>query len=87
MSVKILLFASAREAVGVSEIDLPLPEHGCDTNQLRVLLADRYPQLKSLVLDVESITLALNEEYVEAGEAPTLKPGDTVALIPPISGG
>lgn len=84
MSIKVLFFASAREAAGVSEIDVPLPS---DTNDLRKLLAEMYPGLKSLVLDEDSITLALNEEYVEAGSAPSLKAGDTVALIPPISGG
>ena len=51
----------------------------------RLLLADRYPKLKDVVLDEDNITLALNEEYV-TGTKP-LKQGDVVALIPPISGG
>jgi len=38
-------------------------------------------------MDEDSITLALNEEYVPAGEILPLKDGDAVALIPPISGG
>jgi molybdopterin converting factor small subunit len=38
-----------------------------------------------MVLDEDSLTLAVNEEYVT--EVMTLKAGDTVALIPPISGG
>ena len=50
-------------------------------------LADLYPRLAGLVKDEDNITLALNEEYVQMGEAPMLKEGDTVALIPPISGG
>lgn len=53
----------------------------------RKLLAERYPKLGSMVLDENSLTLALNEEYVPAGEVLPLKEGDTVALIPPISGG
>jgi len=53
----------------------------------RRVLADKYPKLSSLVLDEESLTLALNEEYVPAGEVMPLKSGDVVALIPPISGG
>ena len=40
-----------------------------------------------MVVDEDSITLALNEEYVDAGQVLNLKTGDTVALIPPISGG
>lgn len=40
-----------------------------------------------MVLDEDSLTLALNEEYVPSGEVLPLKSGDVVALIPPISGG
>jgi molybdopterin converting factor small subunit len=51
----------------------------------RLLLAERYPNLKDIVLDEDNLTLALNEEYVS--ETQSLKEGDVVALIPPISGG
>ena len=54
---------------------------------IRRILAEKYPKLASLVLDEESLTLALNEEYVPTGEVVPLKAGDVVALIPPISGG
>ena len=50
-------------------------------------LSEKFPKLSDLVLDEESITLALNEEYLPSGEIVQLKDGDTVALIPPISGG
>ena len=40
-----------------------------------------------MVLDEENLTLALNEEYVPMGEVMKINDGDTVALIPPISGG
>jgi len=50
-------------------------------------LATLYPKLANLVQDEENLTLALNEEYVPMGEVLKLKGGDTVALIPPISGG
>ena len=53
----------------------------------RTTLAERYPKLAPLVLDEDNITLALNEEYVPAGAVLSLKSGDVVALIPPISGG
>ena len=61
------------------------------TNQIyhiyRTKLASLYPKLATMVLDEENLTLALNEEYVPMGEVLKLKDGDTVALIPPISGG
>lgn len=86
MKIQILLFATAREAVGTGRMDIEISNE-CDTEQLRALLAQQYPALASLVLDRQSITLALNEEYVGEGQILPLRDGDTVALIPPISGG
>ena len=56
-------------------------------NDNRKKLANTYPKLAPIVLDEENLTLALNEQYVPMEEAWKLKEGDTVALIPPISGG
>jgi molybdopterin converting factor small subunit len=42
----------------------------------------QYPKLEAML---PAIVLALNEEYVTG--TPTLREGDEVALIPPISGG
>lgn len=86
ITVHILLFASARDAAGgVSQLTFQLDPPYATTRTVRERLALQFPGLQSLVLDEESITLAVNEEYVE-GNVP-LKDGDTVALIPPISGG
>mmetsp|Transcript_1172 Transcript_1172/g.1920 ORF Transcript_1172/g.1920 Transcript_1172/m.1920 type:complete len:90 (-) Transcript_1172:367-636(-) len=87
ITVKVLLFASAREAAGnVSSINCTL-DGELNTNALRQTLANQYPGLASLVLDESNITLALNEEYIAQGEVKELTNGDVVALIPPISGG
>eukprot|EP00525_Craspedostauros_australis_P004100 CAMPEP_0198127466 /NCGR_PEP_ID=MMETSP1442-20131203/47211_1 /TAXON_ID= /ORGANISM="Craspedostauros australis, Strain CCMP3328" /LENGTH=89 /DNA_ID=CAMNT_0043787437 /DNA_START=25 /DNA_END=294 /DNA_ORIENTATION=+ len=86
--VKVLFFASAREAADdTSSTTMELKQDEANTNALRKALAERYPKLSALVLDEENITLALNEEYVPSGQVLPLKDGDTVALIPPISGG
>jgi len=50
-------------------------------------MAEKVPTLSDFVLDEESSTLALNEEYVQSGDVIHLKNGDVIALIPPISGG
>ncbi|GFH56303.1 hypothetical protein CTEN210_12779 [Chaetoceros tenuissimus] len=85
IEVKVLLFASAREAAGnISETSISLDE-GATTATFRRVMAEKYPGLSSLVLDEDSLTLALNEEYIESEVV--LKNGDTIALIPPISGG
>lgn len=87
IQIKVLFFASAREAAGnVSQMELSF-EESITTARLRTILAERYPGLAKMVLDEDSLTLALNEEYVPSGEVIELKDGDTVALIPPISGG
>jgi molybdopterin converting factor subunit 1 len=86
ITVQVLFFASARQAANVTETAVILPQQ-CTCRDLRQSLAQQYPALATLVLDEESITLALNEEYVNANENPMLKNGDVVAIIPPISGG
>ena len=88
VQIQVLFFASAREAAGnVSSIEMELEQSNADTGVLRKKLAELYPKLATLVLDEDNITLALNEEYVASGQILSLKTGDTVALIPPISGG
>jgi molybdopterin converting factor subunit 1 len=88
VKIQVLFFASAREAAGdVSKIELELSEEEATTRGLRIKLAQMYPKLASLVEDEDNITLALNEEYVTSGQILSLKDGDTIALIPPISGG
>ena len=87
INIQILFFASAREAAGnISSVEFEL-DVGANTSSLRKLLAERYPKLADMVLDEDTLTLALNEEYVPSGHVLPLKSGDTVALIPPISGG
>eukprot|EP00979_Chaetoceros_neogracilis_P013586 scaffold3922_cov233-Chaetoceros_neogracile.AAC.1 len=85
IEIKVLLFASAREASGnIPATSLTL-EDGATTSTFRKKMAEMYPNLSSLVMDEDCLTLALNEEYVS--EVIDLKNGDTIALIPPISGG
>jgi len=52
----------------------------------RKKLSEQFPKLAPLMQDEDSITLAVNEEYI-APEGVALQNGDTVAIIPPISGG
>mmetsp|Transcript_9535 Transcript_9535/g.31372 ORF Transcript_9535/g.31372 Transcript_9535/m.31372 type:complete len:85 (+) Transcript_9535:111-365(+) len=81
--VKVLYFARAREAAGVSEEAVELEAAASTTKNLLEKLVAAHPQLQSVL---DCITLAINEEYAE-GDDVELKAGDEVALIPPISGG
>eukprot|EP00593_Proboscia_inermis_P012764 CAMPEP_0171324196 /NCGR_PEP_ID=MMETSP0816-20121228/116037_1 /TAXON_ID=420281 /ORGANISM="Proboscia inermis, Strain CCAP1064/1" /LENGTH=79 /DNA_ID=CAMNT_0011823071 /DNA_START=220 /DNA_END=459 /DNA_ORIENTATION=+ len=74
ITIKVLFFASAREAAGTGSTECQLEDSAdtqSDTQQLRRLLAERYPKLSSLVLDEETITLALNEVYAADTQSDT----------------
>jgi molybdopterin converting factor small subunit len=100
INIRVLLFASAREAAGnVGEVNLEfVVDHSetaaaaepVTTSTVRQELANRFPRLADtglLNLEATAMTLAVNEEYVLPGQVLVLQSGDTVALIPPISGG
>lgn len=53
-----------------------------DTLKQALLL--KYPSLQVIA---ENIILSLNEEYIDDNQQLTLREGDEVAVIPPISGG
>lgn len=83
MQVLVRLFASYREAAGVGELRLDLPE-GATVDDAITAVAQRYPAVGGAGGD-RALVAARNREYV-ARDA-TLDDGDEVALIPPVSGG
>jgi molybdopterin synthase sulfur carrier subunit len=77
--IRLLYFAILREKLGRQEEML---EFSGSVGELRRLLVEREPHLA----DVLKVCLfAVNQEYV--GEDYILKGGETVAVIPPVSGG
>lgn len=81
MKIKVLFFASCRDAVGGKELVLDLPE-GTTAAGLKDEVTSRYPRLAPLR---EKLLIAANAEYVDG--TTVLKDGDEIALIPPVSGG
>jgi molybdopterin synthase catalytic subunit len=79
LSVK--LFAALREAASSREVPVALPD-GARVGALIDALRARYPRLDSAL---DRSLVAVNLEYV--GPDYQLRPGDEVALIPPVSGG
>lgn len=82
-SVRILLFASARQAVGRSLLDWPVPPGGVSAKELIRKLGTQYPRLRR--------TLAVSR-FVRNGRYLTalngrLRPGDEFAVHPPYGGG
>ncbi|HDR7793750.1 TPA: molybdopterin converting factor subunit 1 [Bacillus luti] len=77
--ITILLFANLREEVG-SERLVILEKQEMTVQQLKEWLKESY-HLQSL----DTVMVAVNEEFVT--NADTIKAGDVVAFIPPVSGG
>jgi molybdopterin converting factor subunit 1 len=91
---KVLYFASAKEATGLSSETLPLPTitepaspdpAAISVQQLFAILEARHPKLKEKKI-LSSVAVAVNLEYVDIEEG-QIKDGDEVAIIPPVSGG
>ena len=81
LKVKVSLFASCREVVGEKEVDVEIPD-GSTAGEVLDRLCKTYPGLETMR---GKIGLAVNEEYTHSGTP--LGQGDTLALIPPVSGG
>lgn len=84
MTVKVLYFASLREAVGRSGEELELPIDVATVGALRTHLAARGEGWHALAAG-RNVRAALNQRMV-GGEAP-VSAGDEVAFFPPVTGG
>jgi molybdopterin synthase catalytic subunit len=80
-TVRVLLFAVARDRVGSDSVELAVPR-GCQVKDLRSSLAEQYPSLGGLL---RNMRLAVNAEYV--GDESHVPEGAEIAVIPPVSGG
>ncbi|WP_405102960.1 molybdopterin converting factor subunit 1 [Oceanobacillus sp. FSL H7-0719] len=76
--VKVLLFAELQDRIGHNELEIPIGE--TNVQQLKQKLEQEYP-----ALSLEKVMTAINEEY--ANDSDAIAAGDTVAFIPPVSGG
>ena len=81
MRVRVRLFASLREAVGTSEVELDLPE-GATAEMAWQRLADAHT---ALAARRARLTAAVNRRYA-LFDTP-LRDGDEVVFVPPVSGG
>ncbi len=81
--VNVLFFSVLRERAGVDSAALPLdPGETLSAARLLERLAEAYPALRPLL---PAVRVAVNQEYVSG--AHTVRAGDEVALITPVSGG
>lgn len=81
MNVRVLYFGSLAHDVGVAEQDLSLSDNAHVADALSSL-SSQHPVIQRFG---DRLATAVNLEYV--GAQHTLKDGDELALIPPVSGG
>ncbi len=81
MKVRLRLFAVAKDLLGASSIEVELPV-GATVGDFRRVVAELSPALAPIA---KSSMYAVGIEYVV--DDFTLKEGDEVACIPPVSGG
>ena len=85
---KALYFAAAKDATGVTNELVRFPEECQDSISIPKffeILESRHPKLKEKKI-LSSAAVAVNLEYVDVSDG-RIKPGDEVAIIPPVSGG
>lgn len=75
--IKVLLFAHLREVIGEEELVIVAEE--MTVADVKAWLEARYP------LELKNVMSAVNEAF--AMEHTVVQTGDTIAFIPPISGG
>ncbi len=82
MQIKVLLFATLKDAAGQNKLDILLPGDQATVADLRKVMIDRVPALRD---HIGIAIAAVNEEY--AFDQDALNDGDSVAFFPPVSGG
>ncbi len=82
MNLRLLFFASLREVTGAGELEWPWVEEGGSVALLLDQLYTRFPRLR----EWDAVLLvAADCEYV--GREALLRPGQEVAVMPPVQGG
>jgi len=81
MQIRVLFFGVLKELVGRSSETIELPEGA----RVEAVLRHYSPQAPRFEAMLPSLALSVNQEYSTADSV--LRPGDEVALLPPVSGG
>jgi molybdopterin converting factor subunit 1 len=80
MQIQLLFFGITEDIIGQKSMHLELKNNPSVAEVKNMLFTD-FPRLKQY----KSFSVAVNMEYAE--DTTILNPGDTLALIPPVSGG
>lgn len=80
MKINTLFFGITTDLTGTSELEIKVDKN-TSIHQFKGILQEKYPTLKN----INSYAIAVNETY--ANDDVILGENDTVAIIPPVSGG
>ncbi|MFY0627187.1 MAG: MoaD/ThiS family protein [Reichenbachiella sp.] len=80
MLIKVIAFGIARDILGGNEITMEIDSNKTVDSALKLII-HKYPEFGKL----SSLRMAVNESYVENDYS--IKEGDELVLIPPVSGG
>ncbi|HYM04562.1 MAG TPA: molybdopterin converting factor subunit 1 [Stellaceae bacterium] len=83
--MKLLYFAWLRTKIGKAEETLDLPPGVTSVGSLLEWLKGRGPGFADALKNTAIVRVAVNQEYV--GRDHPLRPGDEVAIFPPVTGG
>ena len=83
--MKLLYFAWLRQKIGRGEETLEPPAHVRTVAELLDWLPSLGPGYQAALAERRSIRVAVNHEYVGADHP--VRPGDEIALFPPVTGG
>jgi molybdopterin converting factor subunit 1 len=81
VEITVLLFASIAQAAGSRRLTVPYCD-GDTVESVRARVLEAHPQLERFV---PTLLYAIDEEYAQPEDV--VRPGATVAFIPPVSGG
>ena len=81
ITIRIQMFARARDLAEASEVTLTLPE-GATVADLKKQLREEFPALKELL---SHCAVAVNNDF--AKDEQQVQEKDEIALLPPVSGG
>ena len=81
MNVPVQFFAQLRDLAGISEMEVEVPS-GATVNDLLQAIYRSRPALRA---QDKSILIGAGVEFVDRGYA--IKPGETIAIMPPVQGG
>ena len=83
--MKVLYFAWLKAKTGTSEEEVSPPPEVTTVGALLDWLKARGPGHAEALSDLSVVKVAVNQEYARPGDP--VRPGDEVALFPPVTGG